>query len=450
MKSTISVLIEELGSLHDSKATNVYDQSTEGVPFAPASAPSLPKGGICLDDVPRFLYRTYSRKSQGRNDDIWMASKDAAERPAAATNRTDILLRSGDKVAADLNRHARWWPRTRARARRTEKCNLVSWTSSLLYALRMIYFRHRSSRDGSKLEDIWLHVVDTSKFPSGTFVRDAYLYARYAEFDAGPGDTLGDLNETQSSSEFYFGEYFSQGALKVQDKGCAVSAKEMEQAGLLKLGLALNQGMGLANWVVLKRQRWLRSSGRDMSTQELDMAVNIASLFDEYELPMAAAFLSLGAWPRNQIKIILSRLCSITVRSKQACIIFGVPDVTELLDVSPKIEGSYRSLDNKMPELKQFEKIMSMVALQLPALYARRLIDFTSQSLSSLEQNIAADGRMTSKSPDIATLPSEDWLPEKITKDELETIFLREVLKLGEGLRNLREKYERDVAQGLE
>ncbi|KAI6363083.1 hypothetical protein MCOR25_006027 [Pyricularia grisea] len=442
MKSTISVLIEELGSLQASNTTNIHDPSPEGVPFVPGSAPGLSNGEICLDDVPRFLYRTYSRKSQGRNDDIWVASKDAAERPAAATNRTDILLRSGDKVAADLNRHARWWPRTRARARRTEKCNLVSWTSSLLFALRMIYFRHRSSRDGSKLEDIWLHVVDTSKFPSGTFVRDAYLYARYAEFDAGPGDTLGDLNETHSSSEFYFGEYFSQGALKVQDRGCAVSAKEMEQAGLLKLGLALNQGMGLANWVVLKRQRWLRSSGRDMSTQELDMAVNIALLFDDYELPMAAAFLALRAWPRNQIKIILSRLCSVTVRCRQ--------DVTELLDVSPKIEGSYRHLDDKMPELKQFEKIMSMVALQLPALYAKRLIDFTSQSLSSLEENIAADGSMTSKPTDMSTLPSEDWLPEKITKEELETIFLREVLKLGEGLRNLREKYERDVAQASE
>ncbi|EHA52253.1 hypothetical protein MGG_06178 [Pyricularia oryzae 70-15] len=438
MKSTISVLIEELGSLQVSKTTNIHHPSPEGVPFAPASAPGLSDGEICLDDVPRFLYRTYSPKSQGRNDDMWVASKDAAERPAAATNRTDILVRGGAKVAADLNRHARWWPRTRAGARRTEKCNLVSWTSSLLYALRMIYFRHRSSRDGSKLEDIWLHVVDTSKFPSGTFVRDAYLYARYAEFDAGPGDTLGDLNETQSSSEFYFGEYFSQGALKVQDKGCAVSAKEMEQAGLLKLGLALNHGMGLANWVVLKRQRWLRSSGRDMPTQELDVAVNIALLFDDYELPMAAAFLSLRAWTRNQIKTILSRLCSITVRSKQ--------DVTELLDVSPKMEGSYRHRDDKMPELKQFEKIMSMVALQLPALYAKRLIDFTSQSLSSLEQNIAADG-MASEPTDIATLPSEEWLQEKITKDDLETIFLREVLKLGEGLRNLREKYERDVAR---
>lgn len=121
-------------------------------------------------------------------------------------------------------------------------------------------------------------------------------------------------------------------------------------------------------------------------------------------------------------------------------------DVTELLDVSPKMEGSYRHRDDKMPELKQFEKIMSMVALQLPALYAKRLIDFTSQSLSSLEQNIAADG-MASEPTDIATLPSEEWLQEKITKDDLETIFLREVLKLGEGLRNLREKYERDVAR---
>jgi hypothetical protein len=60
--------------------------------------------------------------------------------------------------------------------------NLVSWTSSLLFAIAYIFHLHANSRDGSTF-NISLCIVDTTGFPKRVFLRDMDLIRAYCSFD---------------------------------------------------------------------------------------------------------------------------------------------------------------------------------------------------------------------------------------------------------------------------
>ena len=75
-------------------------------------------------------------------------------------------------MAGTLNRHLCWWGKP------TDPDNLVSWTSSLLFAFQYIFYRHNHSRDRSSLDGIDLCIVDTATFPDGGFLPDMDLIHR--------------------------------------------------------------------------------------------------------------------------------------------------------------------------------------------------------------------------------------------------------------------------------
>src|SRR5690606_38653155 len=78
----------------------------------------------------------------------------------------DIFKEPPD-IAGDL-----LWSHLRWTAAHEETCNFTSWTSSLLFALQYGLFMHRGLDFRSKLYDIHLLIIDTRKFPKGTFVKD--------------------------------------------------------------------------------------------------------------------------------------------------------------------------------------------------------------------------------------------------------------------------------------
>jgi hypothetical protein len=129
-----------------------------------------------FDDIPCYLFRVLTPNSESTTDRFWVKSKDA--KYSSANSRVDILSRSHNRqVASMLNRHLRWWGKDE------DLDNLVSWTSSLLFALQYIFYRHVDSRDGSSLDRIHLCVVDTASFPKGVFLRDMDLIDTYRSFD---------------------------------------------------------------------------------------------------------------------------------------------------------------------------------------------------------------------------------------------------------------------------
>lgn len=183
-----------------------------------------------LDNIPRYLFRIVSPKSDGHTDSTWVHSRDAwGETPSS---KEDIFsgLDDGRRayIAWTLNRHLRW-------LRKDELGdNFVSWTSSLLFAIQYIYYRHQHRLDRSILENIDLYVIDTTLLPRGTFLRDLDLIEAFHPYDTHPeGENLANLLELRERPNYYFGEYLSQGSLKIEGKCQRISAATLFENGAL-------------------------------------------------------------------------------------------------------------------------------------------------------------------------------------------------------------------------
>lgn len=108
-----------------------------------------------FDDIPRYLFRVFTPNSRGTADESWTRSMDATD--AAQNSRVDRFARENKRrVASMLNRHLQWW--------KGHEDNLVSWTSSLLFAPVYIFHLHANSNDRSAFDDLYLCIIDTNKF----------------------------------------------------------------------------------------------------------------------------------------------------------------------------------------------------------------------------------------------------------------------------------------------
>lgn len=167
-------------------------------------------GDMALHHIPRYLFRVASPRSDGNTNETWVRSESAHREKDSSMEDIFFNLNSEKRanIAKILNLHLRWWPKSGL------EDNFVSWTSSLLFAIQYIYYRHSSPRDGSRLADIKLYVIDTTKFPRGTFMRDLDLMHIFGEFD----EDLKDLQSLRNGSSYYFGEFLSQGTLKIENK----------------------------------------------------------------------------------------------------------------------------------------------------------------------------------------------------------------------------------------
>ena len=163
-----------------------------------------------LDNIPRYLFRVASPRSDGNMNEIWVRSESAHWNKSSSTEDifSNLDSKKRAKIARTLDLHLRWWPKG------TYEDNFVSWTSSLLFTIQHIYYRHLSPRDGSCLAEIKLYVIDTIQFPRGTFIRDLDLIDAFCESD----ESLNDFRSLRNRPGYYFGEYLSQGSLKIENK----------------------------------------------------------------------------------------------------------------------------------------------------------------------------------------------------------------------------------------
>ncbi|KAK4245800.1 hypothetical protein C7999DRAFT_16027 [Corynascus novoguineensis] len=248
-------------------------------------------------EVPRYLFRVFTPKSCGYTDILWAKSMDA--RGAKSTSSLDIFARDDKRVAEMLYLHLNWW--------KGPEDNLVSWTSSLLFAIVYIFYLHASHRDGSDFNDISLCVLDTTDLPKGVLLRDMDLIRAYSsshkrlqQFER---FRLQKKHEKYSGS-FYFGEYFSQGALKIEGKCQIVSAQEMIGRGLYDLQPEFKtfaewekqEKPPWANPVIMIREIYYQAelNWQRISMNEREAAMNIAALFGpRWRLPMAANLIAM-------------------------------------------------------------------------------------------------------------------------------------------------------------
>lgn len=257
-------------------------------------------------ETPRYLFRVFTPYSQGTTDTHWVKSMAASD--GLACGETDIFsLKNKERAADMLNRHLRW----------QKLChdNLVSWTSSLLVALVYIFHLRASIHKEATLDEIQLLVVDTATFPKGVFMRDLDLLYSFLSFNKGLRNlySLRRRKSSEFSGSYYFGEYLSQGALKIEGHCQMVSAQKIIDAGLYDIRKEFKEfadwkkepgSAGWANAVLEIREVFYQDhlQPQRMSLRAKGAVLDISRLFGpNFQVPIAANLVALSAYQNTDL-----------------------------------------------------------------------------------------------------------------------------------------------------
>ncbi|ETS75324.1 hypothetical protein PFICI_12268 [Pestalotiopsis fici W106-1] len=279
------------------------DNCPTEVPFCPINPSDLD-----LNLVPRYLFRVFSRDSSGWNSSKWMRSEAALH-----TKVNDIFTRDDTSgIAIALNEHIRWQFNTPIRHR-----VFISWTASLAFAIQLAIHKHK--RERLSLHEIYICVLDTAMFPSGTFVRDLTLMK---EFKSKVPDTQNiRFNGSQTTWSrrgleamyrshikgrcYDFAEYLAQGQLRVKGRSTVLSCDKVINANLFALAPHCERSLGrrdngLANEVHSGRASFAADSPRSITLNEYTSAVRIAQEFPtRWRIMMIASLLALHCRPTS-------------------------------------------------------------------------------------------------------------------------------------------------------
>jgi hypothetical protein len=227
--------------------------------------------------------------SSGQNNEDVVVSMASSTTPQES-NRFDILIKDKQEVAQMLHLHL------------DKDCfgsgnrgdYLMSWTSLLLYAIQYAVWRaHIYRRHPSQIS---ICAVDTSKFPSGQFVRDISLLKAYREAaEQLGGSSLEFFYFLLHTSDYYNGEYLSQGTVNHSDRSCMMSLERLIQAGLFQMYPEFEDAKGRNKWAVRVRElRHLWSTEQETTEREIQLALKVArDCFPQFErLDVASILLS--------------------------------------------------------------------------------------------------------------------------------------------------------------
>lgn len=238
------------------------------------------------NQIPRYLFRISDWKSPGTTNTTKVSSP--------GWDRGD-----GTKCihAEMLTKHLQWACSKRGEA----GCNLMSWTSSLLFALAYGFYRHRTNIPHTPLSDIRLLIVDTSKFPPGTFTSDLDLMEKYRNEDQDLQENLQSLFELRTKTRngvYYFGEYLSLGSVKVRGKCASTTMQELMNHGLASFRKGIDDGeesQYLAHRVVKMRVVFDTELFRETPEELVRKAIRLARecFGAAWALPVAAMLLNL-------------------------------------------------------------------------------------------------------------------------------------------------------------
>jgi hypothetical protein len=231
--------------------------------------PPLSPGNLTLEveDVPRYLFRTFDEASPGTNNDNEIASVESRGR-LPGQGRIDLLQRERIQAAERLYSHL-YKPIFDVYT----NDNLMSWTSSLLFAIQYAIYRGKWRSPG----DIKICVVDTREFPQGQFARDLWLFEAIESTTLPQGQAREFFEFRQDRPDFYNGEYLSQGTVNIANRSCITSLQNLKDAGLSELYPEFDDPEGSTEWA--KRVRGLReawSTEQGTNERDVELALQIA------------------------------------------------------------------------------------------------------------------------------------------------------------------------------
>lgn len=252
-----------------------------------------------LENIPRYLFRISDDKSPGTTNICKVASAAAAEADSSGT-LPDIFTQDRKEAANLLNAHLRW--KCKAKAEDRPRCNLVSWTSSLLVALQYGFYRHQYWQHVNKaqgtLDMVRLLVVDTKKLGSGVFCRDVQVIDAYRPWEEAPGTrNLNHLWDMRMVRRYYFGEYLSQGRITLgPETAHQITLAELIQGGLFSICPGLSDRAFWRQWAnrVVELRDQYRVPARQLNGGHLKNTSTVAATFGGFAPPMTIFLLGIS------------------------------------------------------------------------------------------------------------------------------------------------------------
>lgn len=266
----------------------------QSVPFNPNSFVQVNMRHFAKDRRPRYLFRVHAPRSAGESSAYSVRS------PAALYDldeQTDDLFALARFNAAEplLYYHLIW--------KCDERCNLMSWTTSLLFALQYGLHRYQTDKDYPEFGDIFLLMIDTRDFPERTFIKDLEAVNALNTHE-GYLDAFLALR-----SKYYFGEYLSQGALDIQGRCVQVCFQTLIDLALFELFPPLAVEAEWEKWarrVLELRQPFYRRKIATPTADEVQTAIRLArdGFGGRWAFPVAAMLLALKPRANNDQAIL--------------------------------------------------------------------------------------------------------------------------------------------------
>ncbi|KAH7204938.1 hypothetical protein BKA60DRAFT_430555, partial [Fusarium oxysporum] len=189
----------------------------------------VPKSGqetkFPYDRTPTYLFRLYEPGSPGSS------SMREVTTPVCTTSsnencsdRMNLLELPPEEATKKLYHHLLWV------YGHEHRCNLMSWSSSLLFVLQYGLFRN-TKVNKTAFSEIQLIMIDTREFPKQTFVRDLGVLEHFHLYVS----DLASKYARKREGSMYFGEYLSQGRLEIQGRCSQVSMQRLIGTGLFTL-----------------------------------------------------------------------------------------------------------------------------------------------------------------------------------------------------------------------
>jgi hypothetical protein len=206
------------------------------------------------------------------------------------------------------------------------ECNLVSWSSSLLFVLQYGLYRQHQDEQGGKetnLSQIHLLVIDTRQFPKGTFIQDLKAIEAFRDHNI-ELKNFENLRLQAALGVYYFGEYLSQGRLDISGRCSQTSMQQLVDREHLYELCPMLRSSDRNQWakaVVMIRSVFGGPEAAQVTDKKdvrIAIAMAQACFGSKFALPLAAMLLSLR--PRKpDDETILDGFCSMFSGELQDC-----------------------------------------------------------------------------------------------------------------------------------
>ncbi|KAL2871663.1 uncharacterized protein BJX67DRAFT_167098 [Aspergillus lucknowensis] len=280
--------------------------------------------------TPRYLYRLVAPQTAGTT------SSSAVIPPSVQTSPPDIFHLPAPKAANLLLNHLLW------QRGHEDGCNLMSWTTSLLFALQYALYRHR--KDGDDLRYISLIIIDTTLFPAGTFIQDMEIMRCFQA-----ADTRMQKFVEYRQTEYYFGEYLTQGRLNVEGRCVCTPVQRMISLGLFELQPALADTTQWHCWpkrVLDYRELFTSARCVPATEEDVEIAVDIATQCFGGKWTAPGVLMLLALQPRKRADKIIGE----GFKSR-----FTEAEIKEAALHRVKIES------RRLPEVAQFKVLVAFI-----------------------------------------------------------------------------------------